>query len=175
MTRRRWTALAAALLSGCVPVVYNQFDRQTSLEQQAAGSYPALSRELDGAGLQPGAVPLTHEQAAGDSTAASESDAQSDVARVDEYLVRQCLGEGRDGVLADRKETCQGKPEQAEVLRVMERANRRRQQVWQWLAKQAPNEDAAKVRAAWRATRLREVVCGAPIQNDDGTWETKKC
>jgi hypothetical protein len=150
-------------------------DRNTSLEQQAAGTYPALSRELDAAGLQPGAVPLTREQVSGGATGATESDEQSDVARVDAFLARQCLGEGRDGELAQRKETCEGEPEQAEVVRLMERTNRRRQVVWAWLTKQAPNAQPADVRAAWRVTRLREVTCGAPVQNEDGTWERKKC
>jgi len=170
--------LLAAASAGCLSPSIVIVDRKTSLEQQAGGSYPTLARELEEAGVQPGPVPLTREQvaASGASTPPpTEAGEASDSQRVDALLVRRCLGEALDGRLAVTKSTCTGDPDEQEVARLMERSNRSRLQTWTYLAGLHPNAKPEAVRAAWRNTRLRELVCGGQVEKADGTWEPKKC
>jgi hypothetical protein len=166
-------------LSGCLTAPpINIIDTKTSLEQQAAGDYPQLERELVEAGVQPGPVPLTREQIAQSAPAGSspdEASEASDAQRVDALLVRLCLGEALDGKLAVTASTCTGDPDEQEVAHLMERSNRSRQQTWTYLGTLHPNARPEAVRAAWRATRLRELVCGGQVQAADGSWEAKKC
>jgi uncharacterized protein YdbL (DUF1318 family) len=180
---RRTILAAVLLLNGCSLVnqllqkTVNQVDRNTSLEQQAAGAYPDIAREIDEAGIQPGPVPLTTQQV---DTAKKENNVQtteevSDSARIDEFLKRRCIGEALEGTLAVTPETCAGKAEPTEITHLVEDANRSRLAVWKYLASLHPDAKDDVVREAWRATRLRAVTCGAQLQAPDGKWEVKKC
>ena len=171
--------LSGLILAGCVTTNVVIVDRKTSLEQQAAGSYPSLARELEESGVQPGPVPLTREQIAGGASAANaqaaDAEEPSDSARLDALLVHRCVGESLDGTLVETKDTCTGDPDIVEVSRLVGRGNRSREQAWTYLTKKVPGAKPETVRAAWRTTRLRELVCGAQIQVAGGKWEVKKC
>jgi len=170
---------ACATLAACVSTPVNIIDSKTALEQQAAGSYPELARELEEAAVQPGPVPLTREQltaSGGNATpAATEAGEPTDAARIEALLTRKCIGEGSDGRLTVTKATCAGDPDEQEVASLTERQNRARQQTWTYLQTLYPNQKPADVRAAWRTTRLRELICGAQVQGTDGAWGSKKC
>ncbi len=182
-TALRAAPLAVSLLVSssqlaCITFNQTQIDSKTSLEQQAAGSYPALSRELEETAVQPGPAPLTREQLAASANAepaATEQGEPTDSARIDALLTRRCLGESLEGKLVITKPTCAGDPDEQEVAALTERANRKRQQIWTWLGAQHPGARPQEVRAAWRTTRLRELICGGQLQAADGSWEKKKC
>ena len=170
--------VAALSLSACLSPNIVIVDRKTSLEQQAGGSYPTLARELEESGVQPGPVPLTREQIAATASATpppTDAGEASDSQRVDALLLRRCVGEALDGRLAVTKSTCTGDPDEQELAHLIERANRSRQQTWSYLGSLHEGAKPEAVRAAWRATRLRELICGGQLQRADGTWEQKKC
>jgi hypothetical protein len=173
----RRPALLAVLLCGCLKASVVIIDRKTSLEQQAAGSYPTLTRESEEAGVQPSPAPLTREQLAKSAPVAAPAEAGDDDATdgTDALLVRRCLGESLDGRLAFTRDTCQGDPDEQAVSRLIERTNRERAQTWAYLATLQPAAKPEAVRAAWRALRLRELVCGGQLQTADKKWEIKKC
>ena len=58
---------------------------------------------------------------------------------------------------------------------LVERANRDRLQIWEWLKAQRPQRTLDEVRRAWREVHLRGVVCGGQVQAGDGSWTAKKC
>jgi hypothetical protein len=173
----RRPALLAVLLCGCLKASVVIVDRKTSLEQQAAGSYPTLTRESEEAGVQPSPAPLTRDQLAKNAPLAAPTEGSDDDATdgTDALLVRRCLGEALDGRLAFTHDTCQGDPDEQALSHLTERTNRQRAQTWAYLATLQPNAKPEAVRAAWRALRLRELVCGGQLQTADKKWEIKKC
>jgi hypothetical protein len=173
----RRAALLAVLLCGCLKASVVIIDRKTSLEQQAAGSYPTLTRESEQAGVQPSPTPLTREQLAKSAPIAAPAEAGDDDATdgTDALLVRRCLGEALDGRLAFTHDTCQGDPDEQALSHLTERTNRQRAQTWAYLATLQPAAKPEAVRASWRALRLRELVCGGQLQTADKKWEIKKC
>lgn len=153
-------------------------DRATALEQQAAGSFTELEKKLGRAGIAPRPVALTPAelQTLGirppplvDETELTDAD------RLDALLKRHCIGEAKDGTLADTFKACRGAADRAQALVLLERANAARQQLWRWMQSRRPEASLDDVRRAWRAAHLKGVVCGGWVQRDDGGWEAKTC
>jgi hypothetical protein len=61
------------------------------------------------------------------------------------------------------------------VTRLVERVNRDRRQLWQWLADREKKRSPAEIQKAWREVHVSGVICGGQLQKDDGTWEVKRC
>lgn len=157
-------------------------DRRTALEEQAAGSFRGLEDDLEQAGLLPRAVPLTGAalEAAGvrhgnaiDET--GEAAGSPDALRADGLLVARCIGEALDGTLVLTVERCTGTIDVPQVNALLERLNRGRRQLWQWLATKQPRRTPAEIQATWRTTHVEGVVCGGQLQKADGSWEAKPC
>lgn len=172
-------ALGAVALAGCIrPPESVLVDRVTALEQQAAGSFAELEQRLTRAAIAPRPVALTPDQleALGIRPASVvDSNEVSDADRVDALLKQRCIGEARDGTLADTRDACRGASDHDLALTLIDRVNRARVQLWRWMhdrRKEAPME---AIRRAWREAHLRGVVCGGWIERDDGTWEAKRC
>ena len=169
--------LLCLLLGACVraPNVVI-VDRATALEMEAAGKYPRLDRELESAAVGGRPAPLSRDDLvkAGQPRPPLDESETTDAERVDELLVIACLGEASDGGLVETQKTCAIKniPHMGTLL---ERANRDRAQVWEWLRTQRPARSMAEVRRAWREVHLRGLPCGAQVQRADGGWEKKKC
>lgn len=178
--------LLLSLAAGCVraPAVVI-VDRKTALEQQASGSFRGLEEELEQAGAQPRAVPLTGAQLAaagveGDRSGLAEEVADkglagSDAVRTDALLVQRCIGEAADGTLALTIEQCTGTIDVPLANQMIERVNRERRQMWRWIGERAPGKNPEEVRAAWRTTHLEGLVCGGQLQLATGAWEIKRC
>jgi len=174
--------VVAALAAGCIhaPAVVI-VDRKTALEQQASGSFRGLEDELEQAGLSPRPAPLTGAQlgSAGvrrdDLEAGAQGDDGNDLLRTDALLVKRCLGEGFDGTLMLTLETCTGTVDVPVVGRLVERINRERRQLWQWIASKQPGVSASDVLGEWRETHRNGLICGAQVQAADRSWEVKKC
>lgn len=171
MTRSAW--LLALLLVGCIraPDVI-VIDRRTALEEQAAGSYRLLEEELVRSQLVPHPVPLVTEQLP-PSDAPPEPGRDSD--QLDRLLIRRCVGEALDGSLVDTHARCSGKVDVPLLRRLLEDANRQRQQIWARLQRAAKGKSEADVRAAWRTVHLENVVCGAQIEITADKWDAKSC
>jgi hypothetical protein len=165
------------LLAGCIkaPDIV-VVDRATALEREAAGSFPKLERELDRAGTVARPAPLTREQleAAGMPRPIVEDEDPSDAERIDALLLHKCLGEALDGTLVETRDSCAIK-EVPHLGALIERTNRDRMQIWEWLKAERPQKSLNDVRAAWREVHLRGVVCGGQVQRTDGKWESKTC
>lgn len=184
-TRLLAFAFACGLSAACFqppPVVL--LDQKTALEQQAAGSYEALDRELVEAALSPRAEPLTAGQLAARGEAAGAPlteltrlhlEMRQQAELVDRYLLRGCAGEALDGTLRATFETCPEGADLAEVRRTVARANRQRRQLWEGIQRRRPEAAPEAIRAAWRRHHLEQTVCGAPIEQPDGAWEAKAC
>lgn len=178
-------ALAAGAWTGCIkapPVVL--LDRQTALEEQAAGDYPVLERDLRQAALRPRAEALTSGElaAAGeapggdmDSLLAIYGAVRSDTGLVDDLLVARCLGESLEGLLVETPESCTHTGSRAQVARVMQRANRNRAQLWIYMAKRSPEAQREGLLQAWREQHLRDLICGGQVQAPGGEWQIKEC
>ena len=180
----RWSGRAlicvlAAALFACIkaPEIV-MVDRATALEQQAAGSFEDLERKLDRAAVEPRPVPLTPEQLANlgvrppsvvDGTDVTDAD------RVDALLVQHCIGEAKDGTLADTREACAGISDAEEIRVVVERVNRARRQLWRWMHEQRPTASPEDLRAAWRERHVGHVVCGGWVESAAGEWKAKGC
>jgi hypothetical protein len=151
-------------------------DRATALEMEAAGSYPKLERELEAAAIGGRPAPLSRQQleAAGQPRPAVDEAESSDAERVDELLVIQCLGEAVSGSLVETQSTCAIKSV-PHLGTILERANRDRVQIWEWLRTEQPRRSADEVRRAWREVHLQSLPCGAQIQLPNGRWDRKKC
>jgi hypothetical protein len=173
----RLVALGALLGAGCIraPGIV-VVDHATALERQAAGRFPDLERELALAGLAPRPSPLSRAEleARGGARATLDPDEAGEAERVDALLTARCVGEARDGLLVATPDSCAVK-ELPRLSRLLERANRDRQQLWLALAAARPQRSAAEIRQAWRAVHLRAVICGGQVQRDDGAWEVKRC
>jgi uncharacterized protein YdbL (DUF1318 family) len=162
-------------------------DRRTALEDQAAGQFPPLEAELTQAGLNPGPAPFTSAELAQAGAApahlgtdayaqdeAGAADGLPDPLRLDGLLTQRCVGEARDGTVVLTIDTCTGTIDVARVNRLVERTNRNRRQLWDWMARRSGiSADAA--RAAWRTVHLEGVICGAAVQAASGSWESKSC
>lgn len=153
-------------------------DRATALEQQAAGSFTDLEKRLMESGVTTRPVPLTPDQlqALGirqpplvDSTDLTDAD------QIDLLLKQRCIGEGRDGTLVDTNESCLGAADRALAVKLIERTNRARQQLWRFLQERQPQSAPQTLRRSWREAHLRGLVCGGWLQRDDGNWEAKSC
>jgi hypothetical protein len=153
-------------------------DRATALEQQAAGSFDDLERRLDRAAIQPHPVPLTPEQlyALGirPTPLVDESDL-TDADRLDGLLAQHCVGEGKDGLVVDTKDACKGAADPEEVNTLLERVNRARRLLWQWMHDQRRDVSEADLRRAWRENHIKNLVCGGWIEGSDGKWAKKAC
>ena len=107
-------------------------DRATALEQQAAGSFDDLDRSLTRSGIVPRPVPLTPAQleALGiKPTALVDETDLTDADRIDALLRLHCVGEGRDGLLADTHGACRGFADRGTSVVLIERVNRARAQL----------------------------------------------
>jgi hypothetical protein len=153
-------------------------DRATALEEQAAGSFGELELKLTRAGIAPRPVPLTPEEleALGIQRPEMVSDAElSDGDRLDQMLKQHCLGEAKEGLLAETADACKGAMDKEVAERLVNGTNRARAQLWQWLHTERPKATVDDLKKAWRVAHLRGLVCGGWLQKDDGTWEEKKC
>ncbi len=167
------------LLAGCFKAEAGSYvDRATVLEEEAAGSYGELEHQLSRAAVAPRPVPLTSAQlealgiappALVDHTNLTDADA------ADALLVRHCIGEGRDGLLADTRASCRHPGDRDETDRLIDRINRARRQLWQWMAEQRPGGSPDAARRAWQGVHAEGVACGGWRQKDDGSWEAKSC
>jgi hypothetical protein len=170
-------ALVAVLAGGCIraPNII-VLDRATALEREAQGHFPHLEFEMQRAGAVATPAPLTRDQleAAGHPRPVVEEMESSDAERIDALLRISCVGEALDGTLLETRDRCTVK-EVPHMSALLERANRDRAQIWEWLRRERPARSLEDVRRAWRETHLRAVVCGGQVQRDDGGWEPKKC
>ena len=171
--------LAGALAAvGCIkPPEIVMVDRATALEQQAAGSYAELEKKLAQAAVTPSPVPLTPHQleALGAPALMTDQTEMTEADRVDDMLLRHCIGEGRNGLLVDTSEVCRGAVDRDEVVKLIDRANLGREQLWRWMHQQRPELSLQELRSRWRMAHATGVVCGGWIEGDDGKWEAKSC
>ncbi|HVW25656.1 MAG TPA: DUF1318 domain-containing protein [Polyangiaceae bacterium] len=171
-------AVALTAVPGCVTPEIVMVDRATALEQQASGSFDDLERQLDRAAIEPRPVPLTPEQlqALGIRPAplVDESDL-TDADRLDGYLAQHCIGEGKDGLVADTHDACKGAADAEEVRTLVERVNQARQRLWRWMHEQRTDVSEAELQRAWRENHLQNIVCGGWIEGSDGKWQAKAC
>src|SRR5262245_61436539 len=112
--------LVMSLLAGCIkaPEIV-LVDRATALEQQAAGSFHELEHQLARARNQPQPAPPTPEQLeelGNPPPNLTDKTDRTDADRVDELLKQRCIGEARDGLVADTPEACKGSADHAEAL-----------------------------------------------------------
>lgn len=189
-SRARLTSFALAIALACplgcirapdVVIV----DRRTALEEQIAGRHPLLVDELNQTAVRPGPQPYTSADLTGAGWRADQGadgvlddayrDLESDAERVDRWLTARCVGEARSGLLAPTPRQCNSDVDGEQVNRVLEQVNRARRQIWLYLGRKQPKADADAVRLAWRRAHLRGVVCGAPVQQNNGEWEVKTC
>jgi hypothetical protein len=177
----RTFALAALLLgqSGCLtaPEIV-MVDRATALEQQASGSFDELERRLDRAAIEPRPVPLTPQQleALGIRPAPLVDESElTDADRLDGLLAQHCLGEGKDGLIVDTRDACQGAADADELTTLLGRVNYARRQLWRWMHAQRSGVPEAVLKRAWRENHLLNVVCGGWIEDEHGTWQGKSC
>ena len=177
--------LLLSLANACItapPVIIA--DRKTALEEQASGSFPALTAELQQAGVSAGPVPYTRGQLEGAGVPVGKGDEQlaqeeasTEADLLDQLLLRRCIGEKLDGTLDETAATCTEPIAAGRQARLLERENRRRFQIWRTLAGKPAAKQASleEVRRAWRRAHLGEVICGGQTQLEGGAWETKKC
>jgi hypothetical protein len=166
-------------LSGCFkPPEIVMVDRATALEQQASGSFDDLERKLDRAAIEPRPVPLTPDQleALGIHPAPLVDESElTDADRLDGLLAQHCLGEGKDGLIADTPDACQGAADPDEVHALLERVNRARLQLWRWMHDRRHDVSDKELQRTWRENHVRNVVCGGWVEGGDGTWTAKSC
>ncbi|SET21393.1 DUF1318 domain-containing protein [Stigmatella erecta] len=179
MKHRGLLLLAALAAPGCIraPEIV-MVDRATALEEQASGSFQDVERRLARAGMSPAPVPLTPNQLEDlglQPTPLVENMGKTQADRVDELLRRHCVGEGRDGLLVDTRHSCQAGRLSADDVALVERVNRARLQLWQWMQTVRPGVPAGSLRQRWRQLHVEGVVCGGWVESDDGTWGEKKC
>jgi hypothetical protein len=175
---REKLVVVVVLAAGCIhasPTIV-VVDRATALERQAAGIFPDLERSLTETGIAPRPAPLTQAELSphGDARSAVEPEDTGAADRIDALGRARCVGEALDGTLVETPTSCTLK-DVPRLTRLVDRANRERQQIWQTLALARPNRTAADVRRAWREVHLQAVACGAQVQRADGGWEAKKC
>jgi uncharacterized protein YdbL (DUF1318 family) len=165
--------------AGCFkPPEIVMVDRATALEQQAAGSFDDIELKLDRAAIEPRPVPLTPEQleALGIRPAPLVDESElTDADRLDGLLVQHCVGESKDGLIADTRDACKGAADAEEIQTLLERVNRARRQLWRWMHEQRTDVSEGELQRAWRDKHIRNVVCGGWIEGSDGKWQGKPC
>jgi hypothetical protein len=170
--------LFALLLFGCIhPPEIVVVDRATALEEQAAGSFEELERNLTRAGITPHPVPLTPadlEALGMRPPPLVDGIERTDAERVDDLLRAHCVGERRDGLLAETHDACRSAVDPSLAV-LIERVNRARRELWRWMHDERPDVTAEDLRQSWRKIHADAVVCGGWVQRDDGGWEAKKC
>ncbi|EPX64963.1 putative lipoprotein [Cystobacter fuscus DSM 2262] len=179
MKRRGLLLLAALALPGCIraPEIV-MVDRATALEEQASGSFEDVERRLARAGMSPTPVPLTPnqlEELGIQPTPLVENLGRTQADRVDELLRRHCVGEGRDGLLVDTRSRCQSGRLSADDAALVDRVNRARRQLWQWMRTVRPGVPEESLRRSWQQVHAQGVICGGWVESEDGTWGEKKC
>ncbi|HEX8435694.1 DUF1318 domain-containing protein [Archangium sp.] len=179
MKRRGLPLLAALAFSGCIsaPEIV-MVDRATALEEQASGSFKDVEQRLARAGMSPTPVPLTPnqlEELGIQPTPLVENLGKTQADRVDELLRRHCVGEGRDGLLVDTRSLCTAGRLSADDAALMERVNRSRIHLWQWMRTVRPSVPEESLRRSWQQVHAEGVICGGWVEADDGTWGEKKC
>ncbi len=153
-------------------------DRATALEQQAAGAYDDLEREMARDVVTPRPAPLTPEQleTLGIPPPSLVDDTErTDADRVDALVAQHCVGESRDGTLVETHDACKGAADRAQAIALIERTNAARQQLWRWMKGRTHDGSLDEVRRAWQKVHAHGIVCGGWIQRADGGWEEKKC
>lgn len=179
MRHRPFAPLLILLAAGCIhPPEIVVVDRATALEEQAAGSYEDLERDLTRAAITPHPVPMTPAEldALGiKPRPLAEQPDPTDADRVDELLRQHCLGEQRDGLLVETPDACRASIDAALTATLVERVNHARQQLWRWMHDQKPAAKPDDLRRNWTKVHAQGVVCGGWIQRDDGGWEAKRC
>jgi hypothetical protein len=153
-------------------------DRATALEQQAAGSYDELEKQLAERAVVPHPVALTPNQleALGIMPRPLVDDTdQTDADRVDVLLRQRCVGEGKDGLIVDTPDQCRGGADRVVTIALIDRTNRAREQLWRWMRARRPDLSINDLRRAWREAHALGVVCRAWMERADGQWEAKKC
>jgi hypothetical protein len=179
-------ALAATLAAaGCIQAHVAVVDRATALEQQAAGEFGGLERDLLQSGLSPRAAELTRGaiDASGVDTSRTTLDRilriqglrAEDDAALDDLFARHCVGEGRDGLVVETADACRGGFDAAKATPLVERANRDRRQLWAYLGELRPGDAPDAIRRAWRDAHRVTAPCGVRWQADDQSWEVKAC
>lgn len=169
----------ALLVAGCIhPPEIVVVDRATALEEQAAGSFEDLERDLGRAAMTPHPVPM----APADLEALGikprplvDQPDPTDADHVDELLRQHCLGEQRDGLLVETPDACRASIDAALAATLVERVNHARLQLWRWMHEQRPAAKPDELRRSWTKTHAQGVVCGGWMQRDDGVWEAKRC
>ena len=179
MKRRGLLLLAALASPGCIraPEIV-MVDRATALEEQASGSFEDVERRLARAGMSPTPVPLTPnqlEELGIQPTPLVENIGRTQADRVDELLRRHCVGEGRDGLLVVNRNRCQAGRMSADDVALVERVNRARVHLWQWMRTVRPDVSEESLRRSWQQVHAKGVICGGWVEADDGTWGEKKC
>jgi hypothetical protein len=173
-------ALALSIaLSGCfsAPEIV-MVDRATALELEASGSFDEIERKLDRAAIEPRPVPLTSDQldALGIRPAPLVDESElTDADRLDGLLAQHCVGEGRDGLIVDTQDACQGAADSDEISALLDRVNRARRQLWRWMHEQRSDQTEAALKRAWHEEHIKNVVCGGWIEDEHGTWQGKSC
>ncbi len=153
-------------------------DRATVLEEQAGGSFDELERQLARAAIVPHPDALTPEQLEALGAAPPllvDHTGRTDADRLDDLLAQHCVGEGRDGLLAETPQACHGAIDRDAATALVGRVNRARIQLWRWLHARRPDVPSDALRRTWRRLHAEGVVCGGWIQRDDGVWEAKGC
>jgi hypothetical protein len=179
MKHRGLLLLAALAAAGCIraPELV-MVDRATALEEQASGSFKDVEQRLARAGMNPTPVPLTPDQleALGlRPTPLVENIGKTQADRVDDLLRRHCVGEGRDGLLIDTRRSCQAGRLSADDVALVDRVNRARMLLWQWMRTVRPGMPEESLRHSWQQLHAGGVVCGGWVEADNGTWGEKKC
>lgn len=179
MKHRGLLLLAALVASGCIraPEIV-MVDRATALEEQASGSFKDVEMRLARAGMSPTPVPLTPNQLEDlglQPAPLVENLGRTQADRVDDLLRRHCVGEGKDGLLVDTRRQCLAGRTSADDLALVERVNRARLQLWQWMRTVRPGASEAALRQSWQQVHAQGVVCGGWVEAADGTWGEKKC
>jgi hypothetical protein len=177
--KRALASAAIVLVTGCVkaPEIV-MVDRATALEQQASGSFDDIELKLDRAAIEPRPVPLTTDEleALGirPTPLIDESD-MTDADRLDGLLAQHCIGEGKDGLLVDTHDACQGAADVEQVQTLVERVNRARRQLWRWMHAQRGDVSEGDLQRSWHDNHQRNVVCGGWVEGSDGKWTGKSC
>ncbi len=176
---RAWILVVAALSVACIkaPEIVT-VDRATALEQQAGASFPEVEKKLAREAVTPRPVPLTPNQL--ESIGVSESAVVdehevTEAERVDDLLEHHCVGEGNDGLLAETTSTCRGGGDHDDLVKLVDRVNRARTQLWRWMHDQKPDGPMDELRRQWRTKHAAGVTCGALMQDDAGKWREKTC
>ncbi len=173
-----WLALALCLV-GCIraPEIV-MVDRATALEQQASGSFDQLEKDVAVGAVNARSLPLTPNQleALGIMPAPIiDQSEQTEADRIDALLRQRCIGEGKDGLLVDTHDDCIGASDRDQALALVDRTNRARVQLWQWMQKERPDQSVDALREKWRVNHAQAVTCRAWLQKPDGTWGAKEC